>query len=490
MVMDKEGVSSLEWRINLPNGTSETLVPRSGSICRMWLGLKCHVEGILLKARRFLEKAWKLAVDEPSKVIHCVKVGVALSLVSLFYYMRPLYDGFGGNALWAVMTVVVVFEYSVGATLSKSVNRATATFIAGLLGVGVHWLATQSGEKLEPIILGFSVFLFASAATFSRFIPSVKARFDYGAMIFILTFSFVSVSGYRIDRLFELSYQRFFTIAIGTSLCIMISIIIFPIWAGSDLHNLIYHNLEKLSDSLQGSVAEYFRDDGTESKEDCDSKVQGYKCVLNSKATEESMANFASWEPPHGRFNFGHPWKQYLKIGEAIRSCACCIETLNSFVYSEVEAPAHLKEHLKHLCMTLSSTSSNVLNELAVTLKSMKKSLKIDFLVEEMNFAVQELQKTLKTLPNHHIMRPPLTTQTTDDAPSGGPITEPIVPTLIEILPLATLVSLLIENAARIEGIADAVDELAGLAEFQPAIDKKTNQSQQAKNPSADNQDH
>jgi len=46
-----------------------------------------------------------------------------------------------------------------GATLYKCINRAIGTFLAGSLGVGVHWAASHSGDKLEPIILGISVFL-------------------------------------------------------------------------------------------------------------------------------------------------------------------------------------------------------------------------------------------------------------------------------------------------------------------------------------------
>jgi len=68
----------------------------------------------MLKIWNFLEKARNIAVAEPKKVIHCLKVGVTLTIVSLFYYMRPLYEGVGGNAMWAIMTVVVVFEYTVG----------------------------------------------------------------------------------------------------------------------------------------------------------------------------------------------------------------------------------------------------------------------------------------------------------------------------------------------------------------------------------------
>jgi hypothetical protein len=47
-------------------------------------------------------------------VVHGLKVALALTLCSVFYYVHPLYDFTGGNAMWAVLTVVVVFEYSVG----------------------------------------------------------------------------------------------------------------------------------------------------------------------------------------------------------------------------------------------------------------------------------------------------------------------------------------------------------------------------------------
>lgn len=98
------------------------------------------------------------------------------------------------------------------------------------------------------------VFLAAAAATFSRFIPTIKARFDYGAMIFILTFSLVSVSGYRVDKLVELAHERVSTIAIGASICIFITMILCPVWAGTELHHLISNNLEKLADSLEGNI--------------------------------------------------------------------------------------------------------------------------------------------------------------------------------------------------------------------------------------------
>ncbi|KAL9687818.1 hypothetical protein QQ045_032225 [Rhodiola kirilowii] len=473
--MGKEESGKLGWRINVQGGTSKTLEPKIGLISKIWLGLNGLAVGILSRIRNFLEKAWNIGVAEPRKVMHCLKVGLALTFVSLFYYMRPLYDGVGGNAIWAVMTVVVVFEYTVGATLSKSINRATATFLAGSLGLGVHWIATQSGPKFEPIILGFFVFILASATTFSRFIPSVKARFDYGALIFILTFSLVSVSGYRVDKLFELAHERLSTIAIGTSLCVLISMLVSPVWAGMELNLLINKNLEKLAESLDVCVPEYLRENSDQIKDDEDRnrKLQGYKCVLNSKATEDSMANLARWEPPHGSFSFRHPWKQYLKVGASMRSCAYCIETLTGCVDFGAQTSGLLSNQIGDVCVKLSSASSNVLRELSSTVKSMTKSPKVDFLVGEMNFAIQELQRATRTFP--HLLAhssPPQIIEASHDSPSDHIKKSEETP-IMQVLPLATLVTLVIEIAARIEQIVDTVDELSTLAEFKRAAGTK-----------------
>lgn len=102
----------LHWRINnVADGTSTELVPEPLMLVRrVCTGIRC----LLGEASQFVVRAWDMGVAEPKKLIHGLKVGMALSLVSLFYYMRPLYEGVGGNAMWAIMTVVVVFEFTVG----------------------------------------------------------------------------------------------------------------------------------------------------------------------------------------------------------------------------------------------------------------------------------------------------------------------------------------------------------------------------------------
>lgn len=80
---------------------------------RLW------IKGILSKVAEIAKQGRKIAADDPRKLIHSFKVGLALTLVSLFYYFQPLYTNFGVSAMWAVMTVVVVFEFSVGKLLAS-----------------------------------------------------------------------------------------------------------------------------------------------------------------------------------------------------------------------------------------------------------------------------------------------------------------------------------------------------------------------------------
>lgn len=117
MAPEKEVNNGVEWRIKVADGSSQTLVPEAKpAACSNFLfgDLKLFIVGLAFKVCKFSQKAWDLGVEDPRKVIHCLKVGMALTVVSIFYYTRPLYEGVGGNAMWAILTVVVVFENTVG----------------------------------------------------------------------------------------------------------------------------------------------------------------------------------------------------------------------------------------------------------------------------------------------------------------------------------------------------------------------------------------
>lgn len=92
-------------------------------LARGWWWLKVLLEKFRSKFCEIASNTKKLGKDDPRRLIHSLKVGFAISLVSLFYYYQPLYNNFGDSAMWAVMTVVVVFEFTVGKFLFFFINE-------------------------------------------------------------------------------------------------------------------------------------------------------------------------------------------------------------------------------------------------------------------------------------------------------------------------------------------------------------------------------
>ncbi|KAK9265865.1 hypothetical protein L1049_012412 [Liquidambar formosana] len=414
---------------------------KSGPITRGLAWLEIMLGKFKAKVIEVARKTKTVGQEDPRRIIHSLKVGLAITLVSLFYYFEPLYDGFGVSAMWAVLTVVVVFEFTVGATLGRGLNRGLATLLAGALGFGAHHLASLSGEKGEPILLGLFVFLLAAAVTFVRFFPRMKARYDYGLLIFILTFCLISVSGYRDDEVLDMAQRRLSTILIGSATSVLICIFIRPVWAGDILHNLVANNMEKLGIFLEGFSAEYFKtsEDGQSNHDK--SFLKGYKRVLSSKNSEKSMANLARWEPCHGRFRFRHPWKQYLEIGTLTRQCAYKIEALNSYLNSEIQMPIKMRSKIQDPCTKIISEAGQTLNELANAIKTMTRPSSVDSHIENSKTAADNLKALLHT----------------------GLFEET---DLLEIIPAAAVASLLIHIVTCTEKISEAVQELASLAHF------------------------
>ncbi|KAL6566998.1 hypothetical protein OROMI_015402 [Orobanche minor] len=405
----------------------------------------------------------RLGEEDPRRVVHSLKVGSAITAVSLFYYFDFLYQGFGVNAMWAVMTVVVVFEFSVGATLGKGVNRGIATLLGGALGVAAHRLASFTRERIDCIVLGLSVFfisdsdgltgmsapqyphnllvfLAATVVTFMRFFPKLKARYDYGLLLFILTFSLISVSGYRNDEVLDMAHRRLSTILIGGSAAVVICIFIFPVWAGEDLHKLIAVNIEKLAIFLEGFGRIYFEIPNDENPENQES-MDDYKTVLNSKAIEDTLVNFAKWEPRHGKFRYRQHWDQYLKIGSLTREFAYKIDALNGNLKSDIQTPLETRIKIQESCTKMSSECSYALRELADGIQSMTRSSTADIHVASAEASAKKLKAHLET--------------------GLWPDTD-----ILDIIPAVTVASLLTDIVSCTVKIADSVHELASLSKF------------------------
>jgi len=59
------------------------------------------------------------------------------------------------------------------------------------------------------------------------------------------------------------------------------------------------------------------------------------------------QANFAKWEPGHGKFRFRHPWDLYLKIGALSRQCAYRMEALDAHINSDIKVYIHHHSNTK-----------------------------------------------------------------------------------------------------------------------------------------------
>lgn len=87
---------------------------------RCWELLRSAAGVLRGKAVGLAGRLGRIARDEPRRVAHSVKVGLALTLVSVLYYVRPLFNSWGASTMWAVLTVVVVMEYTVGTYVRTS----------------------------------------------------------------------------------------------------------------------------------------------------------------------------------------------------------------------------------------------------------------------------------------------------------------------------------------------------------------------------------
>ncbi|XVF80411.1 hypothetical protein PTKIN_Ptkin15bG0069000 [Pterospermum kingtungense] len=325
------------------------------------------------------------------KVIHSIKVGIALVLVSLLYLLDPLYKQVGENAMWAIMTVVVVFEFFAGATLSKGLNRGFGTVVGGGLGCLAAAFAQALDGVGKAIIVGIAVFIFGAGATYTRQVPTIKKKYDYGAIIFILTFNLVVVSGLRVEQVMQLACQHLSTVLMGFAICIFISLLVFPIWASDELHHSLVSRFDDLATSLEGFSEEYFENTIKKEKKFGGNFSRNCKSVLHSKTKDELLVNFARWEPWHGKFSFSYPSGKYLKIGEHLRDLAATILSLKGCLRSPTQSSEDVRQLVKEPCEAIVVSLVWTLRELGESIRKMIKCPSEEMIVPKLKSVRLEL---------------------------------------------------------------------------------------------------
>lgn len=64
--------------------------------------------------RKWIWDVLEFAMEDTNRVAFSLKVGFACLLVSLLILIRHPYEVFGTNIVWALITVAIMFEYTVG----------------------------------------------------------------------------------------------------------------------------------------------------------------------------------------------------------------------------------------------------------------------------------------------------------------------------------------------------------------------------------------
>ncbi|TKY48686.1 Aluminum-activated malate transporter 2 [Spatholobus suberectus] len=125
------------------NGNNEGVA--AASVTKFWQWVMALPREFSAKVVDVMSQLKKLGKDDPRRVIHALKVALAITLVSAFYFVKPLYNDFG-------------------ATLGKGLNRGFATLLAGALGLGSNYLVNSisTEDTVEPVLLGAIIYLISN----------------------------------------------------------------------------------------------------------------------------------------------------------------------------------------------------------------------------------------------------------------------------------------------------------------------------------------
>lgn len=82
--------------------------------CCSFRGFSDGIVELWKNVKRVTVSALEMGRSDPRKIIFSAKMGVALILISLLIFLKQPFQDVGRYSVWAILTVVVVFEFSIG----------------------------------------------------------------------------------------------------------------------------------------------------------------------------------------------------------------------------------------------------------------------------------------------------------------------------------------------------------------------------------------
>ncbi|XP_072967704.1 aluminum-activated malate transporter 9-like isoform X2 [Typha angustifolia] len=436
--------------------------------------------------RKWIREVWDFAMEDTNRVTSSLKVGLAMLLVSLLILITAPFNHFGTNIIWSILTVGIMFEYTVGATLNRGFNRAVGSLIAGIFAIVVIQISLSSGGAAAPYVVGLSIFLVGAITSFMKLWPSL-APYEYGFRVILFTYCLIIVSVYRIGDPMKTGMERLYSIAIGAVITVLVNLLVFPIWAGEQLHKELVGSFDTIADSLEECVKKYLSDYGSNKNEEFSKTITDdfpdepafRKCrgILNSSARFDSLA------PYNLRMAFQTEiLEATVEAAELLHSLGSDISNMNHSVQTNLLKGVHnsiyrLQHSIELHSYLLTSTHhpfdccDKPTNTLSLTLKDCSN------LLANGNAGINARGEPLKAESYHEAMRKQQRrlhswpSREVDELEEDGGIDTGLIPKMCTLestaaLSVATFTSLLVEFVARLDHLVDAVDELSKMAKF------------------------
>ncbi|MBA0707537.1 hypothetical protein Golax_019574 [Gossypium laxum] len=246
------------------------------------------------------------------------------------------YEIFGTDIIWSILTVAMMFEYTVGSTFNRGFNRALGSLLAGILAIGVAqftyrpiWDIT-SFMKLWP-----------------SFIP-----YEYGFRVVLYTYCLIIVSGYRMGNPIGTAMHRLYSIAIGGFVAVFVNVLVFPIWSGEQLLKELVDNFNLLAAALE--------DEGLDHQEFT-------KAMLLDEFPDEPAYRKCQ-AISHVEFIGQIQVLEYVKVGAVLRYCAYEVMALHGVLHSEIQEILDAANQAAELVRSLGRDICNMKRSLKVSL--------------------------------------------------------------------------------------------------------------------------
>ena len=127
----REPLLAFDWGV--PDGEHAAWGVEDGSA----RGVVGRLRRVAQAVRALAVEMWAFARKDPRKPVFAAKVAVALALITLLVFLREPSD-IASHSVWAILTVVVVFEFSIGTLLHPCIVCFFSLFFFKTLVVAVN----------------------------------------------------------------------------------------------------------------------------------------------------------------------------------------------------------------------------------------------------------------------------------------------------------------------------------------------------------------